>query len=66
MKDLKRIADALESIARDVSAMRAGQEQSFELAKRAVECGEQNARQTIDRMLNLFPGGKGSAELPRS
>lgn len=66
MKDLKRIADALESIAKDVSAMRAGQEQTLELAKNAVERGEQNARQTFDRMLNIFSGGKGNAELPRS
>lgn len=62
MKDLKRIADALESIAHNLTLMREDQEKNMELAKLAMQRGEENAGRLMSQFSSLLIGNKSGRE----
>lgn len=55
--DLKRIADALESIARDLSDMRADQKIARERSAQVLEENKQAAQGLMSQFTNLLTGG---------
>lgn len=56
--ELKRIADALESIARDVSEMRTDQKMARERHAQALEESKQATQGLMSQFTHLLTGGK--------
>lgn len=56
--ELKRIADALESIARDVSEMRTDQKMARERYAQALEESKQATQGLMSQFTHLLTGGK--------